>query len=119
MTENQTRTTEDNQLISEEEEPREEGSDAESLDSEGYSKHDPYAAQAKRIDRERRARQELESSRVHQMSKAVIDNRENITFFEQHLKRIIVFAVLVCLVAGNADKLYEDYNKLDYSKGGI
>ena len=92
-------------------------SDNESLDSEGYSKHDPYAAMAKKIDRKKRAEQEFEQSRVNKLTKKVIENKENISFFERNLKRIIVFAVLVCMIAGNSDKIYENYASMNPEYG--
>ena len=47
---------EENQLVGDKQiEEANNDSDAESLDSEGYSKHDPYAAQAKKIDRQKAA----------------------------------------------------------------
>ena len=117
MTEIQEHTKADNQLISDDKEPMQqdpdEGSDAESLDSEGYSKNDPYAAMAKKIDRQKRIKEELDNSTIHKVSKSVIENKENLTFFERNLKRIIVFAMLMCLIAGNAGKLFDDMANAD------
>ena len=119
MTEVQRKPKGDNKLIPEDEDPKQEevaeDSDAESLDSEGYSKNDPYAAQAKQIDKQARMQEELENSMLHNVSKKVIENKENITFFEKHLKRIIAFAILMFLVAGNASTLFEDMKNSDSS----
>ena len=60
--------TKDNQLLENKETNKrwdgrdpndDEESDAESLDSEGYSKNDPYADAAKRIDKQNKAKDEL------------------------------------------------------------
>ena len=51
------------ELIQEVEEAH--NSDGESVDSEGYSKHDPYAAEAKRLDRQKAAQEAFEMGMVN------------------------------------------------------
>ena len=42
------------------------------------------------------------------MSRKVIENKENISFFEKNLKKIIAFSFICCFIAGNIDELYKD-----------
>ena len=38
----------------------------------------------------------------------MIENKENITFFEKHLKTCITLAILVCMIAANFDELFKE-----------
>ena len=82
-------------------------SDGESVDSEGYSKHDPYAAEAKRLDRQKAAQEAFENSTLNKMSDTVIKHKDDISFFEKYLKTCIVFAMLCCMVAANIDEIFK------------
>ena len=42
------------------------------------------------------------------MANKVIENKENITFFEKHFKTLIVFAMLCCFMGANIDKVFEE-----------
>ena len=97
---------EETELIQEVEEAH--NSDGESVDSEGYSKHDPYAAEAKRLDRQKAAQEAFENSALNKAANKLLENKENISFFEKHLKTCIVFAMLCCMCAANIDELFKE-----------
>ena len=77
-------------------------SDADSLDSEGYDRLDPYAAMAKKIDRRNKVVQEFHKTPIMKASKTIIENRSSITFFEKSVLRyVICLALCVWLVYSN------------------
>ena len=77
-------------------------SDADSLDSEGFDKNDPYAAQAKSINKRNKIVQDFHQRPIMRASKTIIDNKENMTYFEKHtLKYIVCFGLLGYLIYTN------------------
>lgn len=72
------------------------------IDSDGYDKNDPYAAMAKRIDKRNKIMEEYNERPVAKLSQAIIDNRENMTYFEKHmLKYVFLVGLLVYLIYTN------------------
>ena len=80
------------------------------LDEDGFDKNDPYAAQAKRIQAQEKARKKWKESTVNKISTSVIQNREKMTFVEKNLKNIVVFIVLGCIFISNI----QNYDPADY-----
>ena len=87
------------ELVDEREKSESENSD---LDSDWYDKNDPYAAMAKRIDRRNKVMEEYNKRPLAQVSQKIIENRENMTYFEKHmLKYVFLVALLVYLIYSN------------------
>ncbi len=72
---------------------------ADSLDSEGYDKQDPYAATAKKIEKRNKMVTDFHQRPLVRASKSIIENKENLTYFEKHtLKYVVCFGLLGYLV---------------------
>ena len=77
-------------------------SDADSLDSEGYDKMDPYAAQAKQIDRKNKVIMDFHERPLIQGANAIIKSKESMTHFEKKtMKYVLLFAMLGYLIFTN------------------
>ena len=79
-------------------------SDQEEYDSDGYNKKDPYRDQAKMVDKKQKLVDEYNSNMATKLSKSVLENKENITWFEKRIKTIIALTVLAFLVVTNLNK---------------
>ena len=74
-------------------------SDADSLDSEGYDKLDPYAATAKKIDKRNKIVVDFHQRPLMRATKTIIENKENMTHFEKNtLKYVVCFGLLGYLI---------------------
>ena len=73
-----------------------------SLDSDGYDKNDPYAATAKRIDKNNKVVQEFHERPLQKVSKSIIENKEKMTYFEKTtMKYVVLIGLLIMLVYTN------------------
>ena len=78
------------------------GSDADSLDSEGYDTNDPYAAMAKRIDKRKKVLDEINNAPMGKLTNAIIGNRANMSYFEKHtMKYVVLVGLLGLLIYSN------------------
>ena len=86
-------------------------SDADSLDSDGYDRLDPYAAQAKQIDRRNKVVMDFHDRPLIVASNTIIKNRENITNFEKkYMKYVVLVGLLGYLIFSNVSNMEESSN---------
>ena len=72
------------------------------LDSDGFDRNDPYAAMAKKINKRKRMAEEFNNKPLVQVSNKILENRENMTYFEKHvLKYVFLVGLLAYLIYSN------------------
>ena len=77
-------------------------SDVDSLDSEGYNPKDPYSAMARKIDKRNQVVADYHRRPSTRATKMIIENKENMTYFEKHImKYIVCFGLLGMLIYTN------------------
>ena len=73
------------------------GSDNESFDSDGYNKLDPYREAAKIADKKLAVKAEFEGDVRTRLSTKILENKDNITWFEKRAKTFIALGVLLVM----------------------
>ena len=83
----------------------EKDSDVDSLDSDGYDKLDPFAAQAKEIDRRNKLK-EAKQQQIEIIADKIIAHKATLQKCEYIMKRLIIIALILSVLYINRDELY-------------
>ena len=88
------------------------------IDSDGYDKNDPYASTAKRIDERNKMVEAFHERPMQKMTKAIVDNKANMTYFEKHLlKYVVLVGLLVWLIYSNLQSQEESLSRRGMADG--
>ena len=88
--------------VSDSESERDWNDSASDIDEDGYDNKDPYSAMAGKINKRNKAVIDYHNRPLTKATKMIIDNKDNMTYFEKHLmKYICCFGLLGYLLYTN------------------